>query len=270
MKSLEGKESHIRADGSCEVLLDRGTVKEVYENLFGDALLDYNHKQIAKGRTDRTIESYYDHIKADGRKHLSYEMVIGVYSKNGSEISDDIKRQIYVEYLKGFAKRNPSLHLFSICLHNDEANFHCHIAFVPTYISENRGMSLQTGLKKALQSQGFFGTSAKNSEQIQWEKDENLHLEEICKKYNLEVVRQENKKEHLQTDIFKLTKEREKVAEEYEQTIENNRILVKKYNELVNAVNKLCDVIKELQRRKDKMIESELERRHSRYREKSR
>lgn len=264
-------DTHIGDESLDEVWLNRGDVKQVYSQLFGEAVIDYNNKQIAKGRPDRVLqEDYYEYIKnSKNGKHLTYELIIGVYDKNGSEIPEEMKRKIYMEYVKGFMERNPNMYLFSVCYHNSEENSHCHLAMVPIYTSE-RFLECQTGLKKALQCQGFIGTGAKNSEQIQWERNENLELENICKRYNITVLKSKEKKEHLQTDIFKLTKEREKVAEEYEQTIENNRILVKKYNELVNAFNKLVEAFKELQRRKNKMIESELERRHSRYKDKSR
>lgn len=264
-------DTHIGDESLDEVWLNRGDVKQVYSQLFGEAVIDYNNKQIAKGRPDRALqEDYYEYIKnSKNGKHLSYELIIGVYDKNGSEIPEELKRKIYREYVKGFTERNPNMYLFSVCYHNSEKSPHCHLAMVPIYTSD-RFLSLQTGLSKALACQGYISSGKSNTAQMKWEHDENAELENICKRYNLTVLKSEEKKEHLQTDIFKLTKEREKVAEEYEQTIENNRILVKKYNELVNSFNKLVEAFKELQRRKDKMIESELERRHSRYKDKSR
>lgn len=48
-------------------------IREMYNELFGQALAEYNAKQ---SRSDRKIPDYYEHIKNDGRLKPFYEVVV--------------------------------------------------------------------------------------------------------------------------------------------------------------------------------------------------
>ena len=43
----------------------------------------------------------------------------------------DLAVKVLDEYVKNFQQRNPTLHVFSCYLHQDEATPHLHIDFVP-------------------------------------------------------------------------------------------------------------------------------------------
>lgn len=51
----------------------RRDIREVYDELFGKALAEYNAKQ---RRNDRRIEDYYEHIKSSDRVKPFYEVVV--------------------------------------------------------------------------------------------------------------------------------------------------------------------------------------------------
>lgn len=63
---LKEKEKHIRADGIHEVWVRDQTLEEAYEELFGEAIEEYNKKQKKKCRR-LTVEKYIESIEADSR-----------------------------------------------------------------------------------------------------------------------------------------------------------------------------------------------------------
>ncbi len=48
-------------------------LKQFYDQIFGEALAEYNSKQ---KRADRQIPDYYEHIKKSGKGKLFYEVIV--------------------------------------------------------------------------------------------------------------------------------------------------------------------------------------------------
>ncbi len=48
-------------------------LKQFYDQIFGEALAEYNARQT---RSDRRINDYYEHIKKSGKGKLFYEIVV--------------------------------------------------------------------------------------------------------------------------------------------------------------------------------------------------
>ncbi len=84
-------------------------LRELYHELFDDALIEYNSAQTRK---DRVIENYYEHIKRGKKEKLFQEVVVtfgnsetcGVGSENWQTAID-----LLDEYMREFEKRNPNL-----------------------------------------------------------------------------------------------------------------------------------------------------------------
>lgn len=214
------KEDHIDITLPHEVWIDE-PARKAYIRIFGEALSKYNEKQ---KRDDRKITDYYQHICDDKKKHPVYEMIIGIYGKNedGSPVCDPaVGKEILRKFVDEWQNRNPNLILIGAYYHADEPNAepHIHIDYVPVAHGFKRGLSIQSALVKALEEQGFYTESSKNTAQIQWERRENAYLTELCEQKNLTVV-------HPQTgEVHRDTPEYKQLTDLNEQIERNNKIL---------------------------------------------
>ena len=205
------KESHIDLSKEHENWINYESLEQVYDELFGEAVKEYNLKQ---KRDDRKIDSYLRKIEADKQKHSCYEMIIGVYD----DVTDkQTKKEILREFVDTWQERNPNLKLIGAYFHADERGKdpHVHIDYVPMAFAQKRGLSTQNALKKALEQQGFVGKKASLTAQMLWERRENDYLADLCQSRGISVERQLEKREHLDTDIYKQSKEKLIKQEQY-------------------------------------------------------
>lgn len=77
-----------------EVLINRGTLAQVYHQLFDDALNEFNQRQIQGGKKERVIKNYLSDIRAKEKtskatKHPVYELITQVGSKE-NPVTDDM------------------------------------------------------------------------------------------------------------------------------------------------------------------------------------
>lgn len=211
--SVVAKEDHIRADDTYEIWKDESP-KDAYKRIFGKALEEYNAKQT---REDRKIKSYYKKICDDEKKHPVYEMIIGIYGKDeqGNPIcSKEDGKIILKTFVDTWAERNPRLELIGAYYHDDEAGEpHVHISYIGYATGYSSGLSTQSSISKALQQQGFI-RQGKQTEQILWEARENQYLGSLCASKGLVVKHPGGKEKHLDTEIFKKTRELEKLKKE--------------------------------------------------------
>lgn len=158
-------ESHIdlygeRDESSHHEVIVRNDLRDVYEDVFGEALAEYNAKQTRKDR-QMDIDQYMQSIKDDTRgkrqtkkvngksvvnedakrqgKQLSYEVTIKVgntyrrkdehgrtmYDENGHHIRDEELPNVIsgfseAKYAEAFQERNPNFRVVNIDLHDDE------------------------------------------------------------------------------------------------------------------------------------------------------
>ncbi|MCH5204979.1 MAG: plasmid recombination protein, partial [Oscillospiraceae bacterium] len=118
-------------------------IREMYNELFGQALAEYNAKQ---KRADRKIPDYYEHIKNDGRLKPFYEVVVqfGDVGSCGQQSGNwENAKQMLDEYMRDFEKRNPNLKVFNAVMHLDEATPHLHIDFIPVKRNNVKGLSVK-------------------------------------------------------------------------------------------------------------------------------
>ena len=213
-KKVVSKENHINPDGIHETWVDE-PIRQAYERLFGESVRNYNNKQT---RPDRKINSYYNTICKDKKKHPVYEMIIGVYGKSedGSPIcSIEQGKEIMKKFVDTWQERNPNLELIGAYYHADEnGEPHVHLDYVPVAHGYIKGMETQTGLVKALSEQGFE-KNGRATAQIQWEKRENDYLTNLCEDVGLTVIHpQIEGRKHIETQTFKLQKQIEELQEE--------------------------------------------------------
>lgn len=203
------KEPHINLNGDYEIWQDVNP-RTVYEQLFGDAVADYNSRQ---KRSDRKIKDYYDAICRDKNKHVAYECIVGVYSdKDSDPLPLSLNKKILEEYVRRWEERNPNLHLIGAYYHNDEQGKqpHLHLDYVPVAHGYKRGMHTQNGLVKALGEQGYTTKSGRETAQMQWQAAERDALEELCFIYagiSVEHPQAGKGAVHLHTQAYKAQQE---------------------------------------------------------------
>ena len=193
------KQEHIDAQRSPqnEIWADEAP-QDAYQRIFGAAVEEYNQKQ---KRADRKIKDYYRQICADKKKHPVYEMIIQVGGMDDN-IPLETHKAILKEFYENFRTQNSSFECIGAYLHLDEATPHLHIDYIPVATGYKKGMSMQTGLVKALEQMGYSKTG-KETAQIQWERNMNMLLETICVKYGLQIEHPRLGTAHLDTETYK-------------------------------------------------------------------
>ncbi len=235
-RKVTDKEHHIDPHGEHESWGPNISLRKAYDRLFGKAVAEYNAKQT---RADRQIDSYYKKVRDHKQKHLCYELIIGIYGKNpdGSPIcSREVGKEILHDFVKDWKRRNPHLVMVGAYYHADEQGEpHCHIDYIPVATNCKSGMSRQNALVQALGQMGFE-KSGKETAQIQWQRRENEHLEQLCVSRGLEVdhPREENRK-HLETTVFQLEQDL-KQAQQQVQTVQAERDTLRAQNSISQEI----------------------------------
>ena len=163
-----------------------GNIQKVYDTLFGEALKAYNAKQT---RSDRVIKNYYEKIRTSKQEKTFHEVIFQIGNKddmNAQSEEGQLAAKILDEFMKGFQKRNPNLHVFSAHLHMDEATPHLHIDFVPFTTGSKRGLETRVSLKQALAAQGFTGGTRTETEWNQWIQAEKEELALVMERHGVE------------------------------------------------------------------------------------
>ncbi len=195
-------------------------IKDVYHELFDDALARYNAKQ---KRSDRKIENYYEKICSGKQEKPFHELVIQIGNRDTCAAATEdgaFAARMLDEYMQGFQTRNPTLRVFSAHLHMDEATPHLHIDFVPYTTGSKRGLDTRVSLKKALETLGFKGGTRTDTEWDQWANAEKDRLAEIMLAHDVEWEKKGTHEEHLSVLDYK-KKERIKEVERLERQKDN-------------------------------------------------
>ena len=226
-------------------LVDRD-IRQVYQEIFGDALEQYNSKQ---KRADRKIEDYYDHIqKSKNGEKLFYEDVVQWGSKDDfqePEMRERAKKAL-VQYVKSFEERNPNLRLIGAYIHMDEASPHLHLDYVPVAHGYSRGLSTRNSLDRAMKEMGFApeNESRKNNATKLWKENERSVFGEICRNMGLEVEAERKARGSLSVDEYK--KARDQMIGEIEQEKEAIVAEVEPLRELKTGIDEIDTAGKEL------------------------
>ena len=212
-------------------------IKEVYHEMFDEALERYNEKQT---RNDRKIDDYYEKIRMSKQEKPFHELIIQIGNKDdmaSDSYMGDAAKRILDEYFQGFQERNPNLRVFSAHLHMDEATPHLHIDFIPFTTGSTRGLDTRVSLKKALEAQGFKGGSRSETEWNQWVNNEKEQLARVMEEHNISWEKKGTHEEHLSVMDYK-KQERSKELKELETKVEDKKI---EYNKLSKKIDNLVE-----------------------------
>lgn len=166
-------------------------IKDVYHELFDEAVERYNAKQ---KRKDRCIDDYYEKIRTGKQEKIFHDVIMQIGNKDdcaSDSENGELVAKILDEYMKEFQQRNTTLLVFSSHLHMDEATPHFHIDFV-SYITESkRGVDTRVSLKQAISALGFKGGSRGDTELNQWINAEKKRLAMVMERHGIEWNRKE-------------------------------------------------------------------------------
>lgn len=188
-------------------------IREIYHELFDEALARYNNKQ---KRSDRRIDDYYEKILSSKQEKTFHEIILQIGNKDdmGAKTEDGrLAAKILDEYMSGFRERNPILRVFSAHLHMDEATPHLHIDFVPFTTGSKRGLETRVSLKQALAALGFQGGTRSETEWNQWVAAEKKQLASVMLQHGIEWEQKGTHEKHLSVLDFEKKERAKEVAE---------------------------------------------------------
>lgn len=181
--------------------LKRQSLADAYEEIFGDAVAEYNAKQ---RRSDRKISDYFEKmfgvradtmradtvIKNDNKQQSFYEYVVGVGTMHDTGYASSpeaakVAVECLREYMAGFGERNPQFHVFNAVIHQDEATPHLHYDMIPYADGMKKGMTRQQGINKALEQMGY-GTGKQAI--ANFTQSERKVFREICEAHGIEIA----------------------------------------------------------------------------------
>lgn len=181
----------------------RQDIREKYDELFGQALAEYNARQ---KQSSRRIPDYYEHLKKSSKGKPYYEIVVQFGDMEscgqGSGKWEEAKLMLD-DYMRGFEKRNPNLKVFNAVMHLDEATPHLHIDFIPIAHKVERGLSVKVSMKGALKEQGFTSANRLQNEWAAWEEQERSVMTDILHAHELSRDVKNVRREHLTVDEYK-------------------------------------------------------------------
>lgn len=236
------------------VVLVKKPIEEVYEELFGEALKEYNSKQ---KREDRKIKNYLKHIKKSKSYDYQREFIIAVGDKDYFDDKDmkfkkDKFQPILIELVEKFKKNNPNLYVYNAVIHFDEQGApHAHVNVVPFATGYKKGLKVQPSFRKALFNQGYKNSNKDNLKNFYDKQVKSF--EEILKKYGIErklvgtnKIKDMREYKAVMREIDKI-KERvtalQKEKQELEQTVKTYKSIMdwetKKVSEILEKRDKL-------------------------------
>ena len=166
---------HIQREKSkYNIQIFKRDIKDVYHDLFDDALNVYNAKQ---KRKDRKIDDYYKHVQKSKNLDLQREFIVAVGNKADWErLSFEEKQEVgevLARYVRDFNERHDNMTIYNAIVHLDESGApHAHFNVVPTATGYKNGLAVQPSFRKALEQEGF-GPSGR--EQFKAFRDAEIH-----------------------------------------------------------------------------------------------
>ena len=241
------------------VVLQSENVKDIYHELFDEAIERYNAKQ---KRKDRKIEDYYEHIRTGKQEKVFHEAIFQIGNKDDTGClsrEGQIARLALLDFAKDFHKRNPQFRVFGIYLHMDEATPHLHIDFVPYVTGSKRGPDTRVTMKQALASRGFVGKGRENTEYNQWMESEKQELAKIAERYGMIWEQKGTHREHLDVLNFKKEQREQEVAALEEQKAQLQKETAACHELADNLHVELLQTGNELQKKKAERAQAEKE-----------
>lgn len=228
-----------------EYLIKSDGLREDYEQIFGQALEEYNAKQ---KRSDRKINDYYDKIATskNGEK-IAYEYVLQIGDRYTNPVGgehQDTSKAIYRKYVAEFQEKNANMRLVNASIHCDEPNGtpHLHITVVPV-AHGNRGLSLKNSISGAMREMGY-------KEPCEWALEQQKALAELMRERNIEHAVIGCHRQHIQNGLYQEMKDQALAELEFEM-YDHREELSQVKQELHTRIQELDDVKEKLEQSKE-------------------
>lgn len=151
-------------------------IKQVYDNLFGKALEEYNARQT---RSNRKINNYYEHISRSKQEKPFYELIVAIGDINNSDELNDRSVKILQEFVDEIkSKYSNNVKFFGAYIHMDEATPHLHLDYIPFCTNQKRGLKIRNSHNLAMKELGF-------TDYKEWHTELFEILEQISKRHNV-------------------------------------------------------------------------------------
>lgn len=188
------------------------SLKQLYHELFDEALTEYNDKQ---KRRDRKIANYQEHIRHSRQEKEFHEAIFQVGNRDDTGVDSDMCKEaaaVLEEYARSFDERNPHLKLFNAVIHMDESTPHLHLDFVPVCDEKRKnGMRVRNSLTGALRQQGLEGEGISNTITMAWLEQEKEHIGQLMLEHGIEWVKLGTHEKHKSVSKYKAEKLREEI-----------------------------------------------------------
>ena len=263
--------------GSNDIIKD---VKDLYLDLFDDARINYNNKQV---RDDRKIDDYFYKISNDDKHDLACEIIIEIgnmaYWEDKSLEEKYKMTEVFENQLNDLKEIVPDFYIANATIHFDENSPHMHIVGVPVKENCKTGMEKQVGKTSIFTKESLVVIQDKMRSKcieefnLAYSKDNKLKKKEKGKnrdysayerlKFNekAEKLKQElnelredvselkDNKQKINKEITELNNDKEDIKKEIDKKKKvNNKIVLKSKNQLWDENEKLKDEISYLQK----------------------
>lgn len=167
-KKFDKYHSHIDWEKTDEnIILKQESIKKMYDDLFGEAVENYNAKQ---KRSNRKIKNYYSKVKNDGSLDLQREFIVQFGDKDlakNEAVRKAFTHQL-IKYYQTFEEKYPDLKIYNAVVHLDEATPHLHMNIIPVAENYKQGVLKRPSFSK-------------------WLKENNLSFQDF-RNQNLEIM----------------------------------------------------------------------------------
>jgi hypothetical protein len=180
-----------------------------YEELFGEAIKEYDAKQTRNDRKYGSVEEYMTRLKhSKNDEKLFYENIVQIGDMNDSGVDTEdgkVCADILNQYALSFQERNPNLHVFNMVLHLDERTSHLHIDYIPSATGYSQGLRVRNSLSKALENQNFSNEKRNKYQNslLSWQKRERETLKEFSKQHGIETTELGIKRDDMELEVYK-------------------------------------------------------------------
>lgn len=233
-------------------------VKEVYHELFDEALARYNEKQT---RSDRRIDDYYEKIRSGKQEKPFHEIILQIGDKDNMGAKTEngqLAAKVLDKYMQDFQRRNPTLRVFNAYLHMDEATPHLHIDFVPYTTGSKRGLDTRVSLKQALSALGFKGGTRRETELNQWAAYEKEQLAAVMLEHGIEWEKKGTHEKHLSVldfekkerakEVAELEAKKEELQEDLQESRQETEKAQKQADKYQKRMNELAPMVKNMEK----------------------
>lgn len=210
----ENTPAHIdKSRANLNYYIKQEPIGEAYENLFGEAIREYDLNQKRADRRYGSTAKYLDKMERSKQQKPFDEIIIqfgdmfshGILPREqgkGINAEADEAKIMLIEAYKRFEAAYPNLHFFNVTLHMDEATPHIHADYIP-YADFGKGLKRRVALDKGLQAMGFKPSATAKTPLEAWQQDTRRIMTEVAREHGYKVIETGGKTLHRSVEAYK-------------------------------------------------------------------